>query len=286
MQPTAPRHAFTGVDHYENFPVASILLPARMRRAVVAIYRFARHADDLADEGTAPAAQRLEALETLASELRGQRPDSPIVAQLRPWLRVHALPIEPLLALLSAFSQDAAASDGTLRHADRASLMHYCSRSANPVGELVLRLFGAWNARARCDSDAICSGLQLINFVQDFGSDWKRGRLYVPLDELHAGGLAEGDVARAVDSERIADPRLAAVLATQAEAAAELLASGSGLVRRVPMRLALELRGVVAGGLRIAERLRESGYDPLASRPALGWRDAPALARLAFRLPR
>lgn len=269
-------------DHYENFPVASILVPARLRPAIVALYRFARHADDLADEGDASAAERLAALEALGEELRGERPDSPLVARLRPHWSEHALPWEPLHALLSAFAQDAAApGDAGLRHRNRASLLDYCSRSANPVGELILRLFDAWNEHTRAASDAICSGLQLLNFVQDFAVDWRRGRLYVPLDELHAAGLAEGDIDRALDAGRV-EPRLAALLERQTGHAVGLLRAGTTLVRHVPWRLALELRAIVGGGLRIAERLRMSGYDPVAARPALGWRDAPALARLAL----
>ncbi|HEY0877914.1 MAG TPA: squalene synthase HpnC [Zeimonas sp.] len=275
----------TSTDHYENFPVASMLVPARLRPAIVALYRFARHADDLADEGDASAAERLAALDALASELRGERPASPVVARLRLHWSAHALPYEPLHALLSAFSQDAAASDratgGGLRHADRASLLDYCSRSANPVGESILRLFGAWNERTRSGSDAICSGLQLLNFVQDLAIDWRRGRLYVPLDELHAAGLRESDIDQALEAGHV-DARLAALLARQTDAATALLRDGSALVRHVPWRLALELRAIVGGGLRIAERLRMAGYDPVATRPTLGWRDAPALARLAL----
>jgi len=272
-------------DHYENFPVASILVPARLRPTIAALYRFARHADDLADEGDASAAERLAALDALGRELRAQRPDSPIVARLHRHWNEHALPYEPLHALLSAFAQDAAACDAApgsgLRHPDRASLLDYCSRSANPVGELILRMFGAWNEQTRSASNAICTGLQLLNFVQDFAIDWKRGRLYVPLDELHAAGLDERDIERALEAGRV-EPRLAALLARQTDAAVELLQAGTSLVRHVPWRLALELRAIVGGGLRIAERLRISGYDPVADRPVLGWRDAPALARLAL----
>jgi len=276
----------TSSDHYENFPVASLLVPARLRPAIVALYRFARHADDLADEGDAGAPERLAALDALGSELRGERPDSAVVARLRPHWQAHALPYEPLHALLSAFAQDAAATDAPsgLRHPDRAHLLDYCARSANPIGELILRLFGAWNEHTRVHSDAICSALQLLNFVQDLAIDWRRRRLYVPLDELRAAGLDEGDVARAVDTGRV-DARLAALLARQTEAATGLLRSGSALVRHVPWRLALELRAIVGGGLRIAERLRANGYDPIAARPTLGWRDAPALARLALAAP-
>ncbi len=276
----------TSSDHYENFPVASIAVPARLRPPIVALYRFARHADDLADEGDASAAERLAALDALGRELRGELAASAPVADLRAHWREHALPWEPLHALLSAFAQDAASAGARdvrtgLQHPDRASLLDYCSRSANPVGELILRLFGAWNEHTRAASDAICSGLQLLNFVQDFAVDGRRGRLYVPLDELHAAGVCAADIDRALADGRIG-PRLAGVLARQTDEAVALLRTGSALVRRVPWRLALEVRAVVAGGLRIAERLRIGGYDPVAARPKLGWRDAPALARLAL----
>lgn len=271
----------TRVDHYENFPVASVLVPARLRPALVAIYRFARFADDVADEGDLPAQQRLAALRALGDELRGERTPSPVIAQLRPHIDAHRLPLAPFHALLSAFAQDAAATADGLRHADSASVMDYCSRSANPVGELVLRLFEAWNPNTRRKSDAICSALQRLNFVQDFAIDWNRGRLYLPLDVLRDASLSEDDVARAVASGR-AGGRLAAVLGSETRSAADLLRSGRSLADDVPWRLGLELRAVVAGGLRIAEQLRTSGYDPIARRPSLGWRDAPALLRLSF----
>ncbi len=271
----------TSVDHYENFPVASLLMPARLRPAVVAIYRFARHADDLADEGDAAPAERLAALDRLDAALRGDAGDPPVVARLRPHLAAHALPVAPLRALLSAFAQDV----GSVRHPSRRSLLDYCSRSADPVGELVLRLFDAWTPATRGPSAQICTALQLLNFLQDLAPDWRRGRLYLPLDELHAAGLAEDDVGRAVAAGR-AGPALARCLAEQTACARASLESGAVLVQRVPWRLSLELRAIVAGGLRIAERLHAGGYDPIAGRPVLGWRDAPALARHWWRSPR
>lgn len=271
----------TSVDHYENFPVGSLLVPARLRPALVAIYRFARHADDLADEGDASAAERLAALEALDRALRGEGSDPPIVAQLRPHLDAHALPVAPLRTLVSAFAQDC----GTVRHATWASVLDYCRRSANPVGEMLLRLFGAWNAATRERSDAICTALQVLNFLQDVAPDWRRGRLYLPLDELRAAGLGEKDIAHAVAAGRLVDPRLAWFLDTQTARARALLQAGAPLARQLPWRLSFELRAIVAGGLRIAERLAGAGGDPLAARPALGWRDAPALARLWWRTP-
>lgn len=268
------------LDHYENFPVASILIPARLRPAILALYRFARHADDIADEGEADAAERVAALDALECELLGQCTPSPIVARMRKYRDRHGLPDAPLQALLSAFRQDAAAGQPGVRHGSRADLLEYCTRSANPIGELILRLFGVWDERTKPLSDAICSALQLLNFIQDLGLDWTRNRLYIPLDELHAAGLSEADVARAVDGGR-ATPALSALLAEQTALAVHLLRSGGALVRHVPWRLALELRAIMGGGLRIAEQLRINGYDPVARRPMLGWRDSAALIRLA-----
>ena len=268
------------LDHYENFPVASLLVPRRQRRSVAAIYRFARHADDLADEGDATPAQRLAALDDLDRALRGAVGDPPVVAQLRPHLRQHGLPVAPLRALLSAFAQDV----GPVRHASWDSVIDYCSRSASPVGELMLRLFGAWNESTRVRSDQICTALQVLNFLQDLAPDWRRDRLYLPLDELRAAGLDEADVARSVAAGR-AGARLAHLLAGQTDRARRLLESGAVLVRHVPWRLSLELRAIVAGGLRVAEQLRAGGHDPIARRPELGWRDAPALVRLWWRSP-
>ena len=271
----------TSVDHYENFPVGSLLVPARLRPAVAAIYRFARHADDLADEGDASPGERLAALDALDRALRGEAGDPPVLARLRPHLRTHALPVEPLRALLSAFAQDV----GTVRHPGWASVTDYCSRSANPVGELMLRLFGAWDAFTRIRSDQICTALQVLNFLQDLAPDWRRDRLYLPLDELHAAGLSEQDVARSVDAGH-ASPALATFLAGQLRRARDLLESGAVLSQRVPWRLSLELRAIVAGGLRVADRLRGTGHDPIAHRPSLGWRDASALAQLWWRTPK
>ena len=276
-----PPALIRSVDHYENFPVASVLLPARLRPAVVALYRFARHADDLADEGDAPAAERLAALEALDRALRGEADDPPALAQLRPFLEPHGLPAGPRRALLSAFAQDV----GPVRHPSWPSLADYCSRSANPVGELVLRLFGAWNPATRIPSGEICTALQLLNFLQDLAQDWRRDRLYLPLDELHDAGLSEDEVGRSVAQGR-ADPALVQFLAGQAGRARGLLESGAALAQRVPWRLSLEVRAIVAGGLRLADRLRAGGHDPIARRPTLGWRDAPALARLWWSTPK
>jgi phytoene synthase len=189
--------------------------------------------------------------------------------------------VEPFEALLSAFRQDVT----TTRYADFASVLDYCRRSADPVGELVLRLFGAWRDDTALPSGQICSALQLINFLQDTAIDWRRGRLYLPLDEMRAAGLTESDLDRALADGR-ADDALRTFIGGQARRTRRLIESGASLIPRVPRRLGWELRAIIAGGLRILDRLAAGGHDPFAARPALCWRDAPALARLWWQTDR
>jgi len=278
-----PRHGHVihGVDHYENFPVASRLVPAPLRPAIVAIYRFARHADDIADEGDAGIDERLRELRRLREDILSDRSVQPVVRDVLAAARAHGLPREPFIALLDAFEQDLRVT----RYAGRAALLDYCRRSANPVGELVLRLFGRWDEATRPASDAICSGLQLVNFLQDLAIDWRRGRLYLPLRALEDAGMTAEAVGTAVASGRTS-PALSRVVASEAGFARSLLLAGADLPARVPWRLGLELRCILAGGHRILDRLAASGYDPIAERPRLGWRDAPGLLALVARPPR
>jgi squalene synthase HpnC len=270
----------TGVDHYENFPVGSLLVPRTLRPAVAAIYRFARYADDVADEGDAPAGQRLAELERLRGALGAATQPHPVVDPLREHIRVHRLPVAAFLALLSAFEQDVTVT----RYPDREALLDYCGRSADPIGRLMLALFGALGPRTAPLSDAICTALQLINFLQDFAIDWSRGRLYVPLDELHAAGLDESRIDAAVREAR-APAELRLLLEEQARHCEALLDAGAPLVGQVPSRLAWELRAIIAGGRRILEQLEHGGFDPIARRPKLGWPDAAALIRLTLARP-
>lgn len=282
MHATPASGLVTGVDHYENFPVASILVPRHLRPALVALYRFARYADDVADEGDAPAVMRLAELARLESALRLDTPggdaDHPVVAALRPHLGAHRLSVADCAALLSAFRQDVTVT----RYADFAALRDYCRRSADPVGHLVLELFGCRTARAEPWADAICTALQLINFLQDVAPDWRRGRLYLPLDSLAGEGLDAAAVGAAVAAGS-APPPLRRCIAREARRAGALLESGAPLLGEVPRRLAWELRATLAGGRRILDRLDAGGFDPIAHRPRLSWRDAPALMRLTHR---
>lgn len=266
-----------GVEHYENFPVASWLMPARLRPAVIAIYRFARHADDLADEGDAPAPERLAALAALRADLdrarRGEPPRLALVAGLVPHVQAHRLPWSAFEDLLSAFEQDVTVH----RHANVDSLRDYCRRSAEPVGHLILALAGRADETSMAQSNAICTALQLINFLQDLAIDQARDRLYLPLDSLARHGLGPKDVAQATRQQRAPEP-LRACIAGEAARARALLAAGRPLPARVGGRIGWELRAIVAGGERILDKLAANGHDPFAARPALSRADALPLA--------
>jgi squalene synthase HpnC len=261
------------VGHYENFPVASILMPARLRPAVVAIYRFARAADDLADEGDATPDARVAALDAFDAELdrieRGETPPSPPFSALAAAIREHGLPLAPCHDLVSAFRQDVTVT----RYANFDGVLDYCRRSANPVGRLLLALYGV---RAPADleaSDAICTGLQLTNFWQDIAIDWQKDRVYLPQDDLRRFAVSEAQIAQGH-----VDAAWRALLAFEVSRARGLLESGRPLTRVLPWRLGLELSAVISGGLRILERIDAVGGDVFKRRPVLATRDWLAVA--------
>lgn len=264
------------IDHYENFPVASWLCPPALRPAVAALYHFARTADDLADEGLAPAGERLADLAAFRAELLacyGEGNGSPgrwawVFGPLRQAIDRHALPREELLALLSAFEQDVVRTRDDQGYADRAELLDYCRRSANPVGRLMLHLFGVRDEAALKESDAVCTALQLINFWQDLSVDLPRGRRYVT----------------EADKQAHADPQ-ALVASLCAWARAEMT-RGAGIVHRVPGRAGWELRAVVQGGLRTLERVEALGASALQRRPRLGAADLPVIVWRCLRMRR
>lgn len=257
--------------HYENFPVASLLVPARLRAPIAAVYRFARYADDIADEGEATASARLAELTRLASAVRGHE-GHPIVDSLLPYIDQFRIDREHFLNLLSAFSQDARGP----AFADRQSLLDYCRRSADPVGRIVLRVFNADRSEALDPADQICTALQLINFAQDIGQDIARGRCYVPADELDAMGLDQSSLQRCVRSRKIDEP-VRDLLNRQLAYALAGLDLGLALLPLVPWRLRLELAAIIAGGRTIAARVQSE--DPFAHRIKLGRADMPALIK-------
>jgi squalene synthase HpnC len=276
--------------HYENFPVASRLLPEAMRPHVAAIYAFARVADDFADEGDRAAADRLARLDgwlerlhaCAAHEGGGQWPpeggepaEAPLIFQaLGATVGDCQLPVALLDDLLSAFCQDVTVS----RYATWADLLDYCRRSANPVGRLVLRIAGYHAAGLDEASDCLCTALQLTNFWQDLKRDWRRGRLYVPLADVEASGARLGDL-----DGRALTPAWRSALGCVAARTRSLFREGRAVCDGVGGRLRLELRLTWLGGHRILDRLEKVAFDVFASRPALGLRDAPLLLWQAFR---
>jgi squalene synthase HpnC len=266
------------VDHYENFPVASPLLPARFRRPVALIYRFARTADDFADEGDAPPDERLRQLDTFYDELlkidAGLPPAIPWFAELAEVIRQHRLPTGLFRDLLSAFAQDVTKS----RYATYAEVLDYSRRSANPVGRLLLVLYGAASPENLLRSDAICTSLQIINFIQDVAVDYRNGRVYMPQDELNRFGVTEDQLARG-------DPGgpWPAFVQFQIARTRSLLYSGAPLGRALRGRIGLELRTIIQGGDRIMEKIAGAGGDVFHRRPVLRWHDWPLmLARAAL----
>ncbi len=267
------------VDHYENFPVASILMPRRLAPAVEAIYAFARSADDIADEGDALPAERLAALAAYDAALdrieAGEAPPEPMFRRLAEKMARHALPLQPLRDLLSAFRQDVV----TTRYPDYPALIDYCRRSANPVGRLMLGLYGETDARSLDESDAICSALQLINFWQDVGIDIEKGRVYLPQDDLARFQVTEEDIVAARTG-----PAWRALMRFEVERARALMLDGAPLATRLPGRIGWELRLVVQGGLRILDAIERADYDVFRRRPRLKRADWAVLLWRALRM--
>ena len=264
------------IEHYENFPVASVLCPPALRPAVAAIYWFARTADDIADEGDADAAARMADLAAyradLLTVLAGGKPSQRwpgVFGPLQGTLRQHALPAPLLLDLLSAFEQDVVKKT----YVDRSELLDYCRRSANPVGRLLLHLYGVRGNAPLRQSDAICTALQLINFWQDFGVDTRRGRLYAPATDCERFGASPATLLQTWADT----PASRALLRELAAWARSLMLEGAPLVHAVPGRAGWELRLVVQGGLRILDKIEALNFATRSTRPALRWYDAPML---------
>lgn len=270
-----PILSMSTIDHYENFPVASFLLPARFRPAVHALYTFARSADDLADEGNASNEERIAQLTAFEKQLeqidRDEKPEHHEFQVLQQVILEFQLPTQPLYQLISAFKQDVVQK----RYSSYANLLDYCKRSANPVGELILRLYGQATPQNLSDSNAICTALQLINFWQDVSIDWKKNRIYIPIEDMQRFTVSEEHIAN-----NMCDPAWRALLQFEIQRTRELMLSGSLLPRRLPGRIGLELRAVVQGGLRILEKIEHKKENVFKHRPTLnkwdwiviGWR--------------
>lgn len=252
------------VDHYENFPVASILMPRRLRKPVAAIYHFARAADDIADEGELSDDERLRQLNEFRGELNhianGETPLLPLFQHLASEIKAHDLPMQPLHDLLDAFSQDVVQK----RYANYDELQDYCRRSANPVGNLLLHLYDEATPVNIGYSDAICTALQLINFWQDIAKDWRINRVYLPQDDLARFGVSEAQIA-----EGRCDNSWRALMKFEVDRARALMLSGKPLGSILRGRIGLEMRMIIQGGLRILDKLESADYDMFNKRPVL-----------------
>lgn len=273
------------ITHYENFPVASLLCPSALRPPIAAIYAFARTADDLADEGDATPAERLADLVAYRAELQaiaaGKAPSSRwrvVFAPLAAMLQRYGLPVPLLDDLLSAFMQDVQKTAQATGYADRAELLDYCRRSANPVGRLLLHLYGVNDADALQESDAICTALQLINFWQDLSVDLPRGRFYLTEADCTAHAVTRADLLALRGTAQTQQ-----LIATNAQWARAEMLRGAPLVHRLPGRIGWELRLVVQGGLRILDKVDALQGASLHTRPRIRAWDGPLmLARALF----
>ncbi len=272
----------TPIEHYENFPVASWLCPPHLRAAITSIYHFARTADDLADEGDATPQQRLADLAAYRADLFAicDNPPAPpgsrwprVFAALQLAVQQHALPSNLLHDLLDAFVQDIDKTANAAHYANQGVLRDYCRRSANPVGRLLLHLYGVDQPQALQQSDAICTALQLINFWQDLSVDIPRGRFYLPLDECQRFGVAQSDLLA-----RNQTPPATLLIASCASSARSEMEKGMQLVHQLPGRIGWELRFVVQGGLRILDKIEAIDFATLRTRPRLHWWDYGVIA--------
>ena len=265
------------VGHYENFPVASFFLPARLRAPIKAIYAFARTADDFADEGEHPAEWRLSRLAEYHAWLRelerGKPVEHPVFAALAPHIRAHDLPYALFHDLLEAFEQDCVKR----RYANFGEVMQYCRRSANPIGRLLLHLYGDRDAKHLAWSDGICSALQLINFLQDTAEDWQKGRVYLAHDEMARFGVTEQHLA-----EGRIDTAWRQLMQHQIERARRMLQAGAPLGAALPGRIGLEMRLIILGGSRILEKLHAADGKVFTQPPRLDLRDWLGMLRGAL----
>jgi squalene synthase HpnC len=276
-KPAQPQPSLTlAHTHYENFPVASLLLPAPLRHAVTVIYQFAREADDIADEGNASETERLQALQVYEDELlliqAYIQPSMPLFQTLQTVIRSHQLDVQLLIDLIDAFKQDVVKT----RYSNFDEVLDYCRHSANPVGRLMLQLYGSDTAQHREWSDQICTALQLINFYQDIALDLQKhgeaGRIYLSQEEMHVAGISEQDLR----SQRL-DSGWQQFFLTQVLRAERLLKSGKPLGRALPGRIGFELRMMIAGGERIAHKLKSCRGDIYHHRPTLKAYDWPLI---------
>lgn len=253
----------------ENFPVASWILPRHLRAPIQTIYHFARMADDIVDEGEATSTERLAQLEYCVRCLQQienhQRPAEPLFQALAQVIQTFQLPVALFYELLTAFKQDVTKK----RYANFGEVMQYCRYSANPIGRILLILFDAATEKNMAYSDAICTSLQLINFLQDIEIDYQtKDRIYMPLDELSKYQITETQIAAHNENSL-----WEMFMLFQIERARKLLQSGAALGTVLPGRMGLEMRMIIAGGETILKKLHRARGKVFTQRPVLQKRD-------------
>lgn len=263
--------------HYENFPVASVFMPGQLRAPISLIYSFARQADDFADEGDLSVAQRLALLNGFRDELdllhAYIKPQTVFFATLGDMIKARKLPYEPFYDLLSAFSQDVTKT----RYADYSEVLDYCTRSANPVGRLMLRLYEQASVRNIKLSDNICSALQIINFLQDIAIDFKKNdgkqRIYMCQDEILRFGITELQIKNYADGINIVDENWQQFMRFNLNRVNALMQAGKPLGRILSGRIGFEMRMIIAGGERIIHKISSVNGDIFRHRPTLKMAD-------------
>ena len=248
--------------HYENFPVGSMLIPKKLRPYVCAIYAFARRADDIADEDFTEADRipALEAWQNLLERAVQSRVNHPAFLALKETIRQFNIPTQLLVDLITAFKMDV----NIKRHARFEDVLYYCQHSANPVGRLVLHLFGYQNETLMLLSDKICTALQLANFWQDVAVDLKKNRIYIPQDDLRRFAYSEEQLLAHDYNSQFKE-----CLKFQVDRTEAMFIEGAPLVYHTKGRLGLELKCVTLGGMSILNKIRELDYNTLGARPVI-----------------
>ncbi|MSQ24724.1 MAG: squalene synthase HpnC [Dehalococcoidia bacterium] len=245
-------------SHYENFTVVSWFLPKRLRPSMYAVYGFCRHTDDLGDEAPGDRLALLDSWERDFRRCTSATPEHPILIALQDTMRRHAMPAEPFLKLIEANRMDQRNS----RYATYADVLHYCEHSANPVGRMVLSVFGYHDAERQRLSDATCTALQLANFWQDVRRDFDLGRIYIPLEDFPQSGYTPEELAAGVVNQHYRD-----LMRFEVERARALFRDGAGLPGMVDPALRIDLRLFTLGGMSVLDAIRAQGYDTLTRRP-------------------
>lgn len=249
--------------HYENFPVISLFLPKQIRSHVAVVYKFARLADDIADEGNLPPSERLDSLKDFRAELQKSLEGSP---QSEFWkaliytVNSFSLSHKNFFDLLSAFEQDISKK----RYSNFEDLLDYCSRSANPVGRIILEFFNIRSEEAVKYSDNICTALQLTNFYQDIKIDLEKDRIYLPEDEMQKFGVDEKSFVKDENNSNFKS-----LLRYQIERADMLFQEGKKLIPFLPRSLKYQIKWTILGGEEILKKIRSIDYEVLTTRPKL-----------------